>query len=98
MACNINAVKNWWISQKYGKFTHGDQDRIVFELIKDSNLRQKTKITKFQIFNTRPYHFQYPSEHFLVHFSGVRDKKAAINEFKDKFNFANAALIPENLV
>lgn len=92
---DIDQVKEWWNESKFGIFTNGDQDRIVYELIADKKLQDYTEIVSFEKFNTRPYHFKNYDDHFLVHFAGVGKKHTAIKEFKDKFNFQSETLVPK---
>ena len=93
LARNIGEVKNWWDFNKYGIFTNGDQDRIVFELVKDEDLMSKILLVDYEIFNTRPYHFKEINDHFLVHFAG-NDKVKAIQKFKLDFGFNDTSLVP----
>lgn len=95
---DINEVKKWWDEEKFGIFTNGDQDRIIYELMIDNELQTKTEIVPFEKFNTRPYHFVKSSDHFLVHFAGAGDKHLAIKEFKNKFNFQSDALVPDQYI
>jgi len=90
---NIEKVKNWWDFDKYGIFTNGDQDRIVYELVKDEDLMSKITLVDYEIFNTRPYHFKKINDHFLVHFAG-NGKAKAIHKFKLDFGFNDNSLVP----
>tara|TARA_B100001175_G_scaffold287849_1_gene270588 strand:+ start:154 stop:849 length:696 start_codon:yes stop_codon:yes gene_type:complete len=90
---NIEEVKNWWDFNKYGIFTNGDQDRIVYELVKDEDLMSKIALVNYEIFNTRPYHFKKINDHFLVHFAG-NNKAKAIQKFKLDFSFNDTSLVP----
>lgn len=91
---NIEEVKKWWSHDKYGIFTKGDQDRIVYELMNNEDIMSKTSIVNYEIFNTRPYHFKKIDDHFLVHFAGVGPKPEAIQKFQHDFGFSDTALIP----
>ena len=92
---DISAVKKWWNSTQFGIFTNGDQDRIVYCLMQDKSMLELTDVVSWDIFNYRPYHFEMPSSHFLVHFAVPNvSKESALNEFKTRFQFADDSLIP----
>ena len=93
---DINQVKSWWDPTTLGKFTNGDQDRIVFELLNDEKILKKTLITNYELFNTRPYHFNDLRDHFLVHFAGVGDKNESIALFKETFSLPSLSLVPKD--
>ena len=90
---NLEEVKNWWSHDKFGIFTKGDQDRIVYELVNNEDTMLKTSIVDYEIFNTRPYHFNKIDDHFLVHFAGVGPKAEAIQKFQYDFGFSDSALV-----
>tara|TARA_Y100000022_G_C13058161_1_gene287592 strand:- start:183 stop:641 length:459 start_codon:yes stop_codon:yes gene_type:complete len=90
---NLEEVKMWWSKDKYGIFTKGDQDRIVYELVNNEDTMSKTSIVDYEIFNTRPYHYKKIDDHFLVHFAGVGPKIEAIQKFQYDFGFSDTALV-----
>jgi len=91
-------IRQWWDAEKYGMFTKGDQDKIVYELAQKWLMRKSTRILPYDTFNFRPYHFdKAPDEHFLVHFATPGITKAdSIAEFKAKFNFTDDRLLEHN--
>jgi hypothetical protein len=96
LEADLAEVKRWWNESELGMFTNGDQDKIVWELFRNSSMFNSTQLVSYDVFNTRPYHFkQSPCEHFLVHFAVLQQTKAeALNAFQMKFNFRNDSLIP----
>jgi len=95
---DIIQVQRWWNPDLYGIFTHGDQDRIVYQLMRNPEIRAKTAILPWDLFNYRPYHFKSrPDEHFLVHFAVNIPKIDAIEDFKTRFGFLDTSLTATNL-
>lgn len=92
----LGEVQRAWDESRWGMFTNGDQDKLVWELSRDASMASRTQLVPYEIFNTRPYHFRTaPTEHFLVHFAVVdQSKEEALQAFKEKFGFATDALIP----
>ena len=88
---DINLVKEWW-TDDLGMFTHGDQDKIVYNL-KQTHMLDYTEIVGWESFNARPYHFKESEDYFLVHFAtpGIF-KKDSIKEFQDRFQFKDSSL------
>lgn len=92
---DLQMVEEWWDKDKYGAFTKGDQDRIVYQLAIQNLLNSKVKILEHSAFNARPRDFQdRADEHFVVHFCGFQRKIAAIEQFRKKFRL-NRFLVPE---
>lgn len=89
---DIEVVKDWW-SDDLGMFTHGDQDKIVYQLM-NTDMLSKTEIVGWEPFNARPYHFANVDDYFLVHFAtpGIT-KEDSMNEFKNRFGFQDSSLI-----
>lgn len=88
-------IRQWWDADKYGMFTKGDQDKIVYQLVQQPEMMERTKIVGYDTFNWRPYHFHTShDEHFLSHFAvpGVT-KLDAIEEFRSRWNFPDSSLI-----
>lgn len=96
LKADLSEIEQWWDADKFGMFTNGDQDKIVWELFHNSSILNKTKLVPFELFNTRPYHFQAAStENFLVHFAVPgQTKNDALKRFQLKFKFKNDSLIP----
>ncbi|TCL07347.1 hypothetical protein [Sodalis ligni] len=83
----IETVKQWWEKEKYGKFTNGDQDQIVYQLVNQNALEEKLLIREYFAFNARPVDFATrPDEHFICHFCGFKDKILPIYKLRKKFN------------
>ena len=92
---DLTMIRQWWDEEKYGMFTKGDQDKIVYELAHSWRMRRATKIVPYSTFNFRPYHFEQASdEHFLVHFATPGITKAeSIADFQERFSFPDASLL-----
>ena len=85
LATPVETVRAWWDASRYGIFTGGDQDVIVYTLV-TRNMLEDTKICPYDAFNARPYHYGCRlDEHFLVHFPGTRNKRDAVIEFGARF-------------
>jgi hypothetical protein len=88
---DINLVKDWW-TDDLGMFTHGDQDKIVYNL-KETPMLNYTEIVDWELFNARPYHFKESNDYFLVHFAtpGI-SKEDSIDDFQNRFGFKDSSL------
>jgi hypothetical protein len=85
LATPVSTARAWWDASRYGIFTGGDQDVIVYTLV-TRNMLQDTKILSYDAFNSRPYHYNCRlDEHFLAHFPGVRNRRNAVIEFGARF-------------
>ena len=95
----MSEIKGWWDESKLGIFTNGDQDKIVWKLFHDPCIFEMTRVVPYELFNTRPYHFEAsPEEHFLVHFAVPgKTKEESLREFQTRFKFKNDSLIPDTL-
>jgi hypothetical protein len=83
---DIVTVRQWWDSQKYGLFTNGDQDKIVYVFAKHGLIGSVVKIAPFTAFDARVYHFnKTPDQHFICHFCGFDDKQTAVRRIQRKF-------------
>jgi hypothetical protein len=93
---DIAIVKRWWSNKRYGIFTRGDQDRIVYCLENNNDISMKTVLIPWDIFNFRPHHFETSaSEHFLVHFAVSKISKLdALRAFQQRFGFTDDTLVP----
>jgi hypothetical protein len=93
----LDTVRQWWDPVKFGLFTNGDTDIMVYLVHTDPRFQQEDFLCRlpYEAFNTRAFHFhQRPDEHFLVHFTGT-DKPALVSEFARRFRL-NDALIPDD--
>jgi hypothetical protein len=88
---DIDLVKDWW-TDDLGMFTHGDQDKIVYNL-KETPMLNYTEIVGWELFNARPYHFKESNDYFLVHFAtpGI-SKEDSIDDFQNRFGFKDSSL------
>jgi len=95
IAHDVMMIKQWWDDSKYGLFTKGDQDKIVYELAQSPEVNAVTKIVGYDTFNFRPYHFKESSdEHFLVHFATPGISKAdSMADFQQRFGFKDLSLV-----
>jgi hypothetical protein len=96
LTTDLRQVEAWWDAEKYGMFTNGDQDKIVWNLIQGEATRDVHAIVPYETFNTRPYHFSSPTDFFLVHFAvpGI-SKQDAIKQFQLKFRYEDDSLVPD---
>jgi len=82
LATDINMVKEWWDKDKYGFFTHGDQDRLLYQFVVNGLVDTKLKVCEFTDFNARRYHFdQRYDQHFVLHYVGYLDKYFIMEKF-----------------
>ncbi len=94
LATPVETARAWWNATRYGLFTGGDQDSIVYTLVND-DLLQFARMCPYNAFNNRPYHYdQRLDEHFLIHFAGVPDKGAAIADFARRFGVDETLVLP----
>ena len=66
---DLEMVKAWWDQEALGMFTGGDQDALVYQVKTDPLSAAGVCVLEYERFNTRPYHFTFPEQHFLVHFT-----------------------------
>lgn len=94
----LERVKSWWDETRLGPYTGTDQDAVTYALHENRSLT-KVRLLDYNAFNNRPYHYQaLANEHFIVHFPGVPDKHAAIDEFSRRYDLQNATLVPHRLI
>ena len=60
---NLEEVKKWWSKDKYGIFTKGDQDRIVYELVNNEDTMSKTSIVDMK-FLIKAISYKKIDDHF----------------------------------
>lgn len=82
---DIERVEKWWDPKRFGVFTRGDQDAIVYLLHMQRPVPEYT-ILDFNRFNNRPFHYKDDlGEHFIVHFTGG-NKRGQVQEFAKRFD------------
>lgn len=96
---DLSFVQTWWNSEQFGMYTHGDQDALVYQIETDQSIRQRTAILEYKRFNTRPYHFECLTDHFLVHFTNLLNttKLDQMIAFSTRFGLTKHLLIDEDL-
>jgi glycosyltransferase involved in cell wall biosynthesis len=93
MSVTTDEVRNWWNDDEYGYFTNGDQDSLYWA-IKTQGFDSRVMIVSHDRINARPGMYQKTgSEHFICHFPGARDKKAAIGELAARLG-RDVTLVP----
>ncbi|TRM52414.1 hypothetical protein YH64_014225 [Achromobacter sp. LC458] len=57
---DLDAVKQWWNPEKFGMFTSGDQDAMVYVLATDRRFKEGNFFVRlpFEEFNAREFHYQ----------------------------------------
>jgi hypothetical protein len=95
LTTDLRQVEAWWDAEKYGMFTNGDQDKIVWNLVRGEAAGDIHALVPYETFNTRPYHFSSPTDFFLVHFAvpGI-SKQEAIRQFQLRFRYPDDSLVP----
>lgn len=83
---NMRQVAKCWDADKYGIFTNGDQDSIVY-IFETDKLFTYTfcDIIPWEDFNVRPYHFTHKNDQFFINHFAVDNKFEEIKQFANKF-------------
>jgi hypothetical protein len=90
----IDPVGEWWDKERLGQYTASDQDVITYMAHTDT-WRDRVLVAPYDAFNNRPYHYRESStDHFIVHFPGVRDKAASIAKFARTYDLDESTLLP----
>lgn len=95
LSADLGSIEVWWDSEKFGLFTHGDQDALVYN-IATGNFGDIFRL-EYERFNTRPFHFHRSSEdNFLVHFTSSpgATKTEQMKQFARKFKLNKFLLHP----
>ncbi len=87
---NLTNVEQWWNQEQLGIFTGGDQDALVYQIKNHMLIKSRVAILEYDRFNTRPYHFKRPGQHFLVHFTHLPEttKEGQMVDFCSKFGLS----------
>jgi hypothetical protein len=98
---NLDKVRAWWNPEKYGMFTNGDQDAMVYVLATDRKFAEGDFFIRldYSEFNSREFHYKdSPAEHRLLHLaSATKSKEELLCGFRDKFKM-NEFLVPDDLL
>ncbi|BEG76745.1 hypothetical protein HBIAX_03824 [Achromobacter xylosoxidans] len=98
---DLEQVKTWWSQEKYGMFTSGDQDVMVYVLATDPRFREGEFFVRldYSEFNSREFHYKESAdEHRLLHLaSAIKTKEQLLEGFRERFDL-NEFLIPEALL
>ena len=96
VATDLVDVDAWWREGDHGYFTNGDQDKLVYVFERKGMLGSSVRVVRYSEFNARPRHFtDSRDQHFICHFAGVPDKRAAIAEMRRRFDL-DPYLLPEH--
>jgi hypothetical protein len=97
LATDLATVRAWWRPAEHGMFTNGDQDALVYQLLRDDSPWARSYVRlPWEAFNSRPYHYERRlDEHFVCHFAvpGGRPKMEMIREFAARLD-VTTALVP----
>lgn len=98
---DLEQVKKWWSQEKYGMYTNGDQDAIVYVLATDARFKEGDFFVRldYSEFNSREFHYKnFPHECRLLHLaSATKTKLELLNEFMARFSL-NEFLVPNELL
>ncbi|WP_053386822.1 hypothetical protein [Leucobacter japonicus] len=90
-------IREWWDAERFGYYTHGDQDAFVYHLNTNPKYQKRGFVERlpYDAFNARPFHFERKlDEHFLVHFTGDEKGRQAA-EFANRFGSTEAMISRE---
>ncbi|MDR1678857.1 MAG: hypothetical protein LBR81_03680 [Prevotellaceae bacterium] len=91
----LEQIKLYYDESKYGFWTNGDQDSIIYSC--DKNNWEGVKIIDHNLMNSRKYEYTNSIEdHFILHLPGEKNKLLTLNSFARKFDCA-LSLIPKNI-
>lgn len=80
---SLGAVKEWWSDKKYGLFTGGDQDAMVYVLNTNTNFSEGNFYTRldYSEFNSREFHYtSSASEGRILHLASNELSKSELLE------------------
>ncbi|MBB2958494.1 hypothetical protein [Pseudoclavibacter helvolus] len=93
---SLARARAWWDDDKFGVFTGGDQDIIIW-MLHDRDWLPRTKIVNHRELNSRTHHYENSlDDAFICHFCGHWDKALSIAQFAERFH-TNQALVPSEL-
>lgn len=91
-------VRTWWVDERDGMFTDGDQDTIWWALSTDNGLRGGFTIVPHRRLNSRAeYYGDDLADAAVVHFPGPGDKVLRMGRFARRFGLGRE-LVPDHLL
>ncbi|MFT8674616.1 MAG: putative nucleotide-diphospho-sugar transferase [Acetobacter sp.] len=94
-------VRDWWNEEKFGLYTNGDQDSMVYVLATDKRFREGKFFVRldYSAFNSREFHYKsHLNEHHLLHLaSNIISKKQLLKQFIQRIG-VNQYLVPDEIL
>ncbi len=101
LATDPDRVRDWWNVEKFGLYTSGDQDSMVYVLATDPRFQEGEFFTRldYSTFNLREFHYKARlDEHRLVHFaSNIISKDQLLKQFIQRLGL-NQYLVPDEIL
>lgn len=96
---DIDEIQRWWVAERDGTFTGGDQDAFVWALREGlPGLWDRTRVVGHRELNSRPHHYESGlDDAFIVHFAGYPDKVLGAIDFAARFGVGQE-LLPEDVL
>lgn len=93
---SLELARLWWNESRFGVFTGGDQDIIIW-MLHERDWLSRTKVVDHLELNSRTHHYKTGlQDAFICHFCGHWDKNLSIAQFAQRFG-VNQALVPVRL-
>lgn len=97
----LTLVREWWNEERYGLYTGGDQDLMVYVLSTDDRFKEGKFFIRMDYpeFNSREFHYmKFPDQHRLLHLaSNVTPKVKLLENFRQRFSL-NEFLVPDAIL
>lgn len=93
---DLEAVRDWWKSE-LGYFSNGDQDAMVFLLKEDEKYKNYT-CYNYKYFNSRIENLDNSDRVFILHFTGVPERKQESWLRAQSILRCGSALLPDSVV
>ena len=97
LGTRVSELAARWDAEKNGRFTHGDQDALIWA-IDTAGAQDQVDIVDHHGLNARVYEYtRGASDHFICHFVGVPHKRAAVSAFASRFGLDETLVPPATL-